>query len=299
MGPFHVNPSRQAHVENFGKFKFNPKLFILVTMVGGTLYTYPDNFRAQKVLIAAEYSGAKVKLASNFVFGETNTTKEFLAKFPSGKVPAFESDNGMCLFESNAIAYYVANDQLRGGKDPLAQSQILQWLNFADSDILPAACTWVFPCLGIMQFNKSATERAKEDVKKAMTALNDHLLHHTYLVGERVTLADIVVACTMLSLYQNVLDPGFRKPFGNVNRCFTTIINQPQVKKVVGAVALAEKMTQFDAKKFAETQKASGAGGDSGKKEKKKADKPKPEPKKEKKEGRRKKEEEEEEEEAH
>lgn len=254
-------------------------------MVGGTLFTYPDNFRASKVLIAAEYSGAKVKTCPNFVFGETNTTKEFLAKFPSGKVPAFESDDGLCLFESNAIAYFVANEQLRGGKDPLAQSQILQWLNFADSDILPAACTWVFPCLGIMQFNKSATERAKEDVKKAMTALNEHLLHHTYLVGERVTLADIVVACTMLSLYQNVLDPGFRKPFGNVNRWFTTIINQPQVKKVIGAFTMAEKMAQFDAKKFAETQKASGTG-DSGKKEKKKADKPKQEqqPKKEKKE---------------
>jgi len=252
-------------------------------MVGGTLYTYPDNFRAFKVLIAAEYSGAKVKTCPNFVFGETNTTKEFLAKFPTGKVPAFESDDGLCLFESSAIAYFVANDQLRGGKDPLVQSQILQWLNFADSDILPAACTWVFPCLGIMQFNKSATARAIEDVKKAMTALNDHLLNHTYLVGERVTLADVVVACTMLSLYQNVLDPEFRAPFGNVNRWFTTIINQPQVKKVIGAVALAEKMAQFDSKKFAETQKASG-GGDSGKKEKKKADKPAQQPKKEKKE---------------
>merc|ERR1712119_221426 len=194
-------------------------------------------------------------------------SKEFLVKFPSGKVPAFESDDGLCLFESNAIAYYVANEQLRGGKDPLAQSQILQWLNFADSDILPSACTWVFPCLGIMQFNKNATERAKEDVKKAMTALNDQLLHHTYLVGERVTLADIVVACTMLSLYQNVLDPGFRKPFGNVNRWFTTIVNQPQVKKVVGTVKLAEKMAQFDAKKFAEMQKETGAAGGSGKKE--------------------------------
>lgn len=42
---------------------------------------------------------------------------------------------------------------------------------------------------------------------------------------------------------------------------------------------MAEKMAQFDAKKFAETQKASG-GGESAKKEKKKADKPKPEPKK-------------------
>merc|ERR1712172_236992 len=72
----------------------------------------------------------------------------------------------------------------------------------------------------------------------------------------------------MISLYQNVLDPEFRKPFGNVNRWFTTIVNQPQVKKVVGAVVLAEKMAQFDAAKFAELQKASG-GGDSGKNDKK------------------------------
>merc|ERR1711874_917343 len=55
-----------------------------------------------------------------------------------------------------------------------------------------------------------------------------------------------------------------------------TIVNQPQVKKVIGAVAMAEKMAQFDAKKFAEMQKASG-GGDSGKKEKKKEAKPAPE----------------------
>merc|ERR1712226_144441 len=252
---------------------------LLLNMSGGTLYTYPDNFRAWKVLIAAEYSGAKIKNAANFVFGETNVSKEFLAKFPSGKVPAFESDDGLCLFESNAIAYYVANDQLRGGKQSsVADCQVLQWLNFADSDILPASCTWVYPCLGIMQFNKTSTERAKEDIKKAMTALNEHLLHHTYLVGERVTLADIVVACTMISLYQNVLDPGFRKPFGNVNRWFTTVVNQPQVKKVVGTVVLAEKMAQFDAKKFTEMQKETGAG--SGKKDKKeKKEKPAQQPK--------------------
>merc|ERR1711899_499119 len=109
------------------------------------------------------------------------------------------------------------------------------------------------------------------------------LLHHTYLVGERVTLADVVVACTMISLYQNVLDPGFRKPFGNVNRWFTTVVNQPQVKKVVGTVKLAEKMAQFDAKKFADMQKETGAG--SGKKENKKEKKEKPaqQPKQEKK----------------
>merc|ERR1719323_2468984 len=127
-----------------------------------------------------------------------------------------------------------------------------------------------------MQFNKNNTDRAKEDITKAMNALNDHLLNHTFLVGERVTVADIAVACTMISLYQNVLDPGFRKPFGNVNRWFNTVVNQPQAKKVLGAVKMAEKMAQFDAKKSAEMSGKGGDSGSSGKKDnKKKQDKPK------------------------
>lgn len=53
-----------------------------------TLYTYPKNFRAYKGLIAAQFSGAKVTVApeSEFKFGETNQSKDFLAKFPLGKV---------------------------------------------------------------------------------------------------------------------------------------------------------------------------------------------------------------------
>lgn len=51
-----------------------------------SLYTYPENFRAFKALIAAQYSGAEVKVSPNFVFGETNKTEAFLKKFPSGKV---------------------------------------------------------------------------------------------------------------------------------------------------------------------------------------------------------------------
>lgn len=58
-----------------------------------TLYTYPENFRAYKALIAAQYSGAQVKIASDFVFGETNKSDAFLKKFPTGKV-----SNKNCLF---------------------------------------------------------------------------------------------------------------------------------------------------------------------------------------------------------
>merc|ERR1719454_868961 len=77
-------------------------------MASGTLFTYPNNFRAYKALIAAEYSGAKVKVDPNFKFGETNASKAFLAKFPLGKVPAFESSSGDCISESNALHTMLA-----------------------------------------------------------------------------------------------------------------------------------------------------------------------------------------------
>jgi len=243
-------------------------------MVAGTLYTYADNFRAQKALIAAKYSGAQLTVSKDFKFGETNKSPEFLKKFPLGKVPAFEGSDGVLLTESNAIAYYVANEELRGGTDAASRAQVVQWMAHGDNDILPAACTWVFPTLGIMQFNKNGTERAKEEIKAAMKALNDHLLSRTYLVGERLTLADIALACTLLSLYQQVMDPAFRGAFGNVNRWFTTVVNQPNAKAVLGAVVLCTKEAQFDAKKFADF---TGKGDN-----KKKEAKPKAEPAKKK-----------------
>lgn len=58
---------------------------LIVAFLWQSLYTYPDNFRAYKILVAAEYSGAKIALPP-FKFGETNQTAEFLKKFPLGKV---------------------------------------------------------------------------------------------------------------------------------------------------------------------------------------------------------------------
>ncbi|XP_045886584.1 elongation factor 1-gamma isoform X1 [Micropterus dolomieu] len=225
-------------------------------MAAGTLYTYPENWRAFKAQIAAQYSGAHLKVASNspaFTFGQTNRTPAFLNNFPLGKVPAYQGDDGFCLFESNAIAHYLSNDALRGAT-PQAAAQVLQWVSFSDSEIVPPASAWVFPTLGIMQFNKQATEQAKEDVKRVLAVLNQHLNTRTFLVGERVSLADITVACSMLWLYKQVLEPSFRQPYTNVTRWFVTCVNQPEFKAVLGEVKLCEKMAQFDAKKFAELQ---------------------------------------------
>uniref|UniRef100_A0A674CJT8 Eukaryotic translation elongation factor 1 gamma n=1 Tax=Salmo trutta TaxID=8032 RepID=A0A674CJT8_SALTR len=179
----------------------------------------------------------------------------------------------------------VSNEALRGSS-PQAQSQVLQWMSFADAEIIPPASAWVFPTLGIMQFNKQATEQAKEEVKKVLSVLNHHLNTRTFLVGERVSLADISVACSMIWLYKQVLEPSFRQPFPNVTRWFQTCVNQPQFKTVLGEVKLCDKMAQFDPKKFSDMQpkkdglskkdtppKKEKAGKEGGKPQKKKEEK--------------------------
>jgi elongation factor 1-gamma len=163
------------------------------------------------------------------------------------------------LVESNAIAYYVSNAQLRGAND-FEKAEVLQWLSFADNEVGPAASAWVFPILGIMQFNKNTNERAKQDIAHALSTLQARLVNNTFLVGERITLADIVVFCSLINLFKEVADPAYRKPYFAVNRWFNTILNQPQTQAVVKNFKFCEKEAAFDPKKFAEFQAKFGGG---------------------------------------
>jgi elongation factor 1-gamma len=75
------------------------------------------------------------------------------------------------------------------------------------------------------------------------------------LVTEYVTLADIVMTMYLLHLFKMVLEPAFVKPYGHVVRWFTTCVNQPEFKSVLGEVVLCE--TMMVAKK--ETKKEAAA----------------------------------------
>ena len=97
--------------------------------------------------------------------------------------------------------HLVSNEQLRG-KTVAEQAQVLQWVEYAEREIVPTSATLVYPCMGIMQFNKQNNERAKDELKHILKLLNDFLLTRTYLVGERITLADIAVSSDLLLLFQ-------------------------------------------------------------------------------------------------
>jgi len=62
-----------------------------------------------------------------------------------------------------------------------------------------------------------------------------------YLVGNQLTLADIVVVSTLLYPFKLVCDKQFLQPYPTVVQWFQHCVAQPEFLQVVGTVALCEK----------------------------------------------------------
>jgi elongation factor 1-gamma len=70
----------------------------------GKLTTTENNYNAAKALIAAKYNNQQVDV--QIINMPDTKAPGFLAKFPYGKIPVFETASGKPIYESSAIAYY-------------------------------------------------------------------------------------------------------------------------------------------------------------------------------------------------
>eukprot|EP00549_Striatella_unipunctata_P011610 CAMPEP_0118695642 /NCGR_PEP_ID=MMETSP0800-20121206/13320_1 /TAXON_ID=210618 ORGANISM="Striatella unipunctata, Strain CCMP2910" /NCGR_SAMPLE_ID=MMETSP0800 /ASSEMBLY_ACC=CAM_ASM_000638 /LENGTH=414 /DNA_ID=CAMNT_0006594497 /DNA_START=56 /DNA_END=1300 /DNA_ORIENTATION=+ len=245
-----------------------------------TLHAPAAAFRAFKILIAAEYNSIDIEIA-DFDAAKVKTLS------PSGKAPILETPSGTVLFESNAIARYVAklrrDTHLMGNGSVYEEATVDSWVDFCANQIELPATVWFYPVAGYMPYKAEAYEKAKTDLASALEVLNAHLVDKTYLVGDAITLADIVVASALLYPMKLVCDKAYLKPFGNVVRWFQTCVNQPAFKAVVGEVTMCKKELLAPGQ---EAKKEAKKGGNAKKSEGKKKDKkeaapaPPPAPKK-------------------
>jgi len=204
-----------------------------------TLYTYAGNTHALQSLVIARYNGIEIAVPA-FEMGKDNTAPAFLAKSPMGKVPVLETSAG-CISEATAIARFVARmrpDTNMYGASFFEAGLVDQWIEFAKNELDLPVGMWIYPILGFIASNADHTAKAKEDVKRALKVLNDHLLSHTFLVGEGVTAADVVVACSLLNAFKLVFDKSYLAPFPCVLRWFSTCVAQPEFIDVLGPTAM-------------------------------------------------------------
>ena len=114
------------------------------------------------------------------------------------------------LSESSAIARYLASLSTSYSLYPqptdatdTTTALIDAWIDWA-LVLDKVAESWAYPMLGLRSNEPTAVAAAKSGFDKALQTLEIHLKSSTFLVGESLTLADLVVISHLLLLYITV-----------------------------------------------------------------------------------------------
>ena len=124
--------------------------------------------------------------------GETHTP-QFLAKFPMGRIPAVEFDDGRRLAESNAIIRYLARGSALLPQDGFVQAKIDELLFWEQYSHEPYVATTRYH---IVYLKRSLDQREAWRVERGEAALDlmDQMLAaRSWLVGNAMTVADVAL----------------------------------------------------------------------------------------------------------
>lgn len=84
-----------------------------------------------------------------------------------------------------------------------------------------------------------------ERLVRALTTVNEHLATRTFLVTERITVADITLATVIERAVGITFDAQLRAKLPNVVRHMETVVNQPKLKGLYGPTEYTDKAKQF------------------------------------------------------
>ncbi|QFU76039.1 glutathione S-transferase family protein [Halioglobus maricola] len=117
----------------------------------------------------------------------------FTALNPNQKIPLLELDDGRCLAESNAILNYLALGSHLEPSDDFARARVLQWQFFEQYSHEPYIAVARFIALyqGLPEERRTEYEAKQAGGLKALDVMEQQLSETTYLVGDKLTTADV------------------------------------------------------------------------------------------------------------
>jgi len=122
-------------------------------------------------------------------------TPEFLCKFPNGRIPAVEFDDGRLLFESNAILWHFAQGTLFLPENRTDQAQVLQWLFFEQYSHEPYIAVRRFLLMypELDDERRVLMDRLLRLGGEALAVMDSYLQRRAFFVGECYSIADIAL----------------------------------------------------------------------------------------------------------
>lgn len=210
-------------------------------MAFGKLYTYEGNVRSTAIRAVAKANKLDLEIVNTVP--HEGVSQDYLKINHLGRIPSFVGADGYTLTECIAIAIYITSQNEKTsllGKTKQDYASIVRWMSFANSEVLPGISGWFRPCIGRDPFNKKSVEDSKKAALQAVKVLEEHLWVNTFLVGERLSLADLFTAGLISRGFQYFFDKKWRQENPNVTRWYETVCNQPIYS------AVAEELSFID-----------------------------------------------------
>jgi glutathione S-transferase len=186
---------------------------------------------------ALEEAGAKYELTLTSVDEGANRDPGYLKLNPNGKVPTLVVDGSLVMFESAAMAMFIADRhpaaKLAPGPDDMARGHFYQWLTHLTNSLQPAMLRYYYPerHIGDAGGHAAVIKSAMEEVATLWSRIEQHLTSGgPYLLGERFSAADIFAY--MLSTWQQCCPHTYER-FPNVKRLADLVAARPAMQRVI------------------------------------------------------------------
>jgi glutathione S-transferase len=165
------------------------------------LYIFPPSSRVLGIVALRNYLALDCEMPTVDLGRGDQLVPQYLALNPNKKMPTLE-DDGFVLWESNAILFYMAAKQPHRGLWPAelqAQADVLRWLAWESAH-------WDAESIGMVTYEKASKAvlgrgpadpafiaRGEQNFARFAAVLDGELKGRTWLVGERLTIADFSV----------------------------------------------------------------------------------------------------------
>jgi len=135
--------------------------------------------------------------------------EEFLLASPTGKIPGYKTDDGVAFADSSVIVAYLERISNDNALYPDKASDFAQalWLEeWGDSELMSATGALYFQrVIGPMFFKQEADLNRVDEIitdliPKVFNLLESRLLDGSWLVGDKLSIADITIGACLISL---------------------------------------------------------------------------------------------------
>ncbi len=157
---------------------------------------HAPNSRSARVRWLLEEIGADYDIT--VVTRDERSGEAYRQRHPLGRVPALETDGGT-LFETMALCLHIAETHPEAGLLPpegsFDRARVYQWISVGLTEIEP----FLAEAARAAESDPERAEVARERVRAAVRVVDSALAGREFLVGDRLSVADILCGSALFS----------------------------------------------------------------------------------------------------